>query len=72
MAREPTGLAALGVPEIVSEHILSHGPRDPLVRTYNVHAYEDEKRAALEKWAGHIRDLIEPPPRNVVRLEAQA
>ncbi len=66
-----TGLAALGVPEIVSEHILSHGPRDPLVRTYNVHAYKDEKREALEKWAGHIRDLTELPPENVVRLEAQ-
>ncbi len=66
-----TGLAALGAPEIVSEHILSHGPRDPLVRTYNVHAYQDEKREALEKWAGHVRDLIEPPPKNVVRLEAQ-
>jgi integrase len=63
-----TGLAALGVPEIVSEHILSHGPRDPLVRTYNVHAYQDEKHEALEKWAGHIRDLIEPPPENVVQL----
>ncbi len=63
-----TGLAALGVPEIVSEHILSHGPRDPLVRTYNVHAYQDEKREALEKWAGHIRDLVEPPPKNVVQL----
>jgi integrase len=66
-----TGLAALGVPEIVSEHILSHGPRNPLVRTYNVHAYKDEKREALEKWAGHVRNLIEPPPKNVVRLEAQ-
>ncbi len=65
-----TGLAALGVPEIVSEHILSHGPRDPLVRTYNVHAYQDEKHEALEKWAGHIRDLIEPPPENVVPLVA--
>jgi hypothetical protein len=28
----------------------------------------DEKRNALEKWAGHIRDLIEPPPENVVSL----
>ncbi len=33
--------------------------------------FTDEKREALEKWAGHIRDLTEPPPRNVVRLEAQ-
>ena len=59
-------IAALGVPEIVSEHILSHGPRDPLVRTYNVHAYQDEKHEALEKWAVHIRDLIEPPPESTL------
>ena len=62
-----TGLARLGVPEIVSERILNHLPQG-LGKIYNVHEYMDEKRNALEKWAGHIRDLIEPPPENVVSL----
>ncbi len=60
-------MARLGVPEIVSERVLNHLPQG-LGKIYNVHEYLDEKRDALEKWAGHIRDLIEPPPENVVPL----
>jgi integrase len=64
-----TGMARLGVPEIVSERVLNHLPQG-LEKIYNVHEYADEKRGALEKWAGHIRDLSEPPPENVVQLAA--
>jgi len=64
-----TGLAKLGVAEIVSERVLNHQVQG-LVRTYNVHEYMDEKRDALKQWAGHVRDLIEPPPENVVRLQS--
>ncbi len=66
-----TGLAELGVPEIIAEKVLNHAPRNVLAKIYNRHEYADEKREALEKWAGKIRDLTEPPPENVVRLEAQ-
>ncbi len=62
-----TGMARLGVPEVVSERVLNHLPQG-LEKIYNVHEYMDEKSEALEKWAGHIRDLIEPPPENVVQL----
>ena len=64
-----TGLAELGVPEIVGEKCLNHVERNMLVKTYNRHAYLDEKRDALERWAGHVRDIVRPPPENVVRME---
>ncbi len=62
-----TGMAALGVPEIVCEKVLNHQP-DMLIRTYNVHAYDAEKRGALERWALHVMDVVTPPPENVVSL----
>ncbi len=64
-----TRLAELGVPEIVAEHIMAHGPRDPLVRTYNVFSYRTEKAVALERWAVRVRSIITPPPANVVKLK---
>jgi integrase len=65
-----TGLASLGVPEIVSERVLNHVPRG-LARIYNVHEYADEKRDALECWARHLETIINPPPENVVQLSAE-
>ena len=63
-----TGLAELGVPQIVAEKVLNHAERNQLVKTYDRHEYADEKRDALERWARHVRDIIEPPPENVVRM----
>ena len=63
-----TGLAELGVAEIVSERVLNHQSTG-LVKTYNLHEYLDEKREALERWAARVRDIIEPPPENVVRIQ---
>ena len=60
-------MAALGVPEIVSEKVLNHQPT-VLARTYNVHDYADEKRDALERWARKMLDITTPPPANVVPL----
>jgi integrase len=64
------GMAELGIPEIVAERVLNHAEQNTLVRTYNRHHYLEEKREALERWAGHVRDLVNPPPENVVRMEA--
>ena len=55
------------MPEIVSERVLGHGPRG-LVGVYNRHEYLAEKRDALDRWAGELRDIVTPPPENVVRL----
>jgi len=61
-----TGLARLGVPEIVAERCLNHAPKG-LSAIYNLHEYEQEKREAFQKWADHLR-LIVNPPENVVAL----
>jgi hypothetical protein len=37
-------------------------------RVYDLHAYESEKRHALELWAVRLRSIVEPPPANVVEL----
>jgi hypothetical protein len=36
---------------------------------YDRHTYLDEKRQALDLWAKRLRDIITPPPANVVQLE---
>jgi integrase len=53
-----TGLARLGVPEDVQRHVLNHAPQGVTALHYNRHAYEVEKRDALEKWTAHIEKLI--------------
>ncbi|MEQ9491742.1 MAG: integrase arm-type DNA-binding domain-containing protein [Alphaproteobacteria bacterium] len=52
-----TGLSRLGVPPLISELILNHA-RDDLERTYDLHAFNDEKRAALTKWADHVQNVV--------------
>ena len=52
-----TGLSRLGVPVLVSELILNHA-RNDLERTYDLHAFTDEKRDALEKWGEHVRRVV--------------
>ena len=64
-----TGMARLGVPEIVSERVLNHLPQG-LGKIYNVHEYLDEKAEALTRWAQEVQNITEPPPDNVVKLTA--
>lgn len=65
-----SGMAELGVPEIVSERVLNHAERDQVVKAYNVHKYQREKRDALERWAQRVRKIVTPPPDNVTDLRA--
>jgi integrase len=51
-----TGLSRLKVEPHVAERVLNHA-QETIAGTYDRHAYLDEKRAALEKWAAHLRDL---------------
>jgi integrase len=62
-----TGLSALPVPDLVRELVIAH-TRPGLHKVYDQHAYEDEKRLALELWARRLRDIVTPPPANVVDL----
>jgi integrase len=57
-----TRMAGLGVQPIVIEAALNHisGTRGGLVAVYNLHAYEAEKREALDRWAEHIEKLVDP------------
>ena len=54
-----TGLAKLVQPHIV-ECVLGYvgGFRAGVASTYNLHAYEDEKRHALDLWGKHVSGLV--------------
>jgi integrase len=60
-------LSALHVSSDVAELALGHGKKG-LARVYDQHAYEDELRDALQQWANKLRDMVTPPPPNVVTL----
>jgi len=63
-----TGLARLGVSDVVAERVLGHA-LGGLVAVYNAHAYDAEKRAALEAWGAHLQRLLAgeaPSPSRVV------
>jgi integrase len=64
-----TGLAALGVPEIVAERCLNHAKKG-MTAVYDVHEYEDEKRDALDAWAARLSKITSPP--SVVALDTGA
>jgi integrase len=51
-----TGLAMLKVEPHVAERVLNH-VQEKIAGTYDRHAYLEEKRAALERWAAHMDTL---------------
>ena len=61
-----TGLAELGIPEIIAEKVLNHEERNALAKIYNRYEYADEKRDALERWAARLREIIEAARDKVV------
>lgn len=50
--------------------VVGHGKRG-LQRVYDQHSYELEIREALELWANKLRDIVQPPPKNVVKLRGR-
>ena len=62
-----TRLAGLRVADEVAEMIIGHGRRG-IQRVYDLHQYENEMREALVLWAARLRDIVTPPPENVVRM----
>lgn len=62
-----TLLARLGVSEHIAEAVLAHQQKG-VAGIYNRFSYLAEKREALERLAGLIRDLTEPVPANVFQL----
>lgn len=65
-----TGLSALPVPDLVRELVIAH-TKPGLHKVYDQFAYLDEKRHALELWAGRLRDIVQPPPDNLLKLPAR-
>lgn len=65
-----TGLQRLGVRFEVTEAVLNHvsGAKGGVAGVYQQHDWQDEKRAALAAWAGHVARLGRKPQSNVVKL----
>jgi len=70
------GMQRLGVRLEVTERVLNHtsGSFGGIVSVYQVHDFHEEKRAALEAWAGFVTSLVEgrPAASNVVPLRELA
>jgi integrase len=69
-----TGLQRLGVRLEVTEAVLNHlsGSRGGIAGVYQRHDWANEKRAALDAWAAHVKAIVEHRPseaKNVVKLE---
>src|SRR5215472_17412516 len=52
-----TGLGKLGIQPHIAEATLNHLP-PKLIRTYDRNTYADEKRAALDQWATHLKTIV--------------
>jgi len=66
-----TRLSALKIDPNVAELVIGHGKKG-LARIYDQHLYADEVREAMQAWANRLRDIVEPPPPNLVRLGDRA
>jgi integrase len=64
-------MSRLKVAEEVREAILAH-VRPGIKKVYDMHDYHDEKREALELWAARLREIVAPPPDNVIKFVALA
>lgn len=55
-----SGMAAIGVPQIVVEKLLNHvsgGSQSQIAQVYNRHLYIEEMRAAVARWEDHLSRL---------------
>ncbi len=60
-----SGLGALNINRDIAERCVAHKIGSRLDQIYDRHHYEPQIAAAMEQWAGHVRDLVTPPPANV-------
>jgi integrase len=66
-----TALSALSIPPLVAELMIGH-KQQGIAAVYDLHRYENEQREGFERWCARLRDIVEPPPANVVRMSAAA
>ena len=58
-----SGMAALGVQQVVVEKLLNHvsgGVQSPIAQVYNRHRYLNEMGDAILRWENHLSSLIVP------------
>lgn len=68
-----TRLAELGVSDVVAERVLGHKLQG-IMGVYNRHAYDEEKRQALMKWEGRLKEILgqSRPVDNVIQLRRRS
>src|SRR5262249_5506349 len=68
-----TQMAELGVPPHVVEAALNHisGAKAGGAGTYNRAEYPPERKAALERWAKHVAELVAGKPASVVPIRGR-
>ena len=62
-----TGLSKLRVDHDVKEAALAHA-KPGIAGIYDQYDLLDEKREALERWGNSIREIVSPPPDNLIKL----
>jgi integrase len=64
-------MTRLGVPRLHVEKVLNHATGD-IAEIYDRHDYAPEKKAALEKWAAHLQELVAGKERKVSPMPRRA
>lgn len=63
-----TGLSEMRISSDIAERVVGH-VISGVQGVYDRHAYMDEKRDALERWAARVESIVNPPPPNVVPFQ---
>jgi hypothetical protein len=66
-------MAKLGIAPITIAHVANHrsvAKAGPTLGIYIQHDYEDEKRAALQRWSEQLAAIVQAPAR-IVPLKAR-
>ena len=67
-----TGLSSIpGISDLVRELVIGH-TKPGLHKVYDLHAFIDEKRHALDAWAARLRGIVDPSTSNISPLRRPA
>jgi integrase len=68
-----SGMASIGIRPHIIESVLNHvsGFKSGVAGTYNVHAYEPEKRQALVRWSEHVQRIVSGQTGKVITMHSE-